>query len=132
MSRMTVGRGRVTHAEDKYADTHARAIEDIHQGIGSPPPINGEMAISALRQMENWGRQSLLRANTKLYCKTHGIQKVKDAFPDGSALLECNCRRPIHQITEERYRSIIQIALTSKIQRNAVKGGFEVVQTEEA
>jgi hypothetical protein len=90
------------------------------------------MAVSALRQMEHWGRQSLLRANTKLYCKTHGIQQVTDAFPDGSALLGCTCRRQIHQITEERYRSIIQIALTSKIQRNAVKGGFEVVQTEEA
>ncbi len=128
MSRVTIGTRRLNKSDDRYSSHHSLAIEDIHSGTGSPPPINPNMAVNSLRQMEKWGRGSLLHAGTKLYCAEHGIQKVTDAFPDGTCLLECACRRVIHKITEDRYREIIQVASTSKIQRNAIIGGHEVIE----
>lgn len=132
MSRVTIGTRRLNKSDDRYSSHHSLAIEDIHSGTGSPPPINPEMAVNTLRQMEKWGRRSLLNSAAKLYCAEHGVQKVKDAFPDGTALLECTCRRLIHQITAERYQAVVQVALTSKIVRNPVLGGHTVIREEEA
>jgi hypothetical protein len=131
MGRTAIGTRRLNKRDNRYSDTHTRAIETLNSEKGSPPPVNPELAVNTLRQMEKWGRQSLLHAGTKLYCAEHGVRKVKDAFPDGTALLECGCRRAIHQITEERYAEVVQVALSSKIVRSPL-GGHEVISAGEA
>lgn len=49
------------------------------------------------QQTEEHNRLQLLRSNVKTLCRSHGVQRVIDFFPNenegNTVALECGCRR---------------------------------------
>lgn len=41
-------------------------------------------------------RHRLLTSKTKTLCGTHGLQPIRDFFPNKDVLLACGCRRTCH------------------------------------
>jgi len=54
------------------------------------------------------------------------VQRVKDAYPNRTTLLECGHSRGIHTLTEERYKDLVDQSKGLKVVgRNARVGGYE-------
>jgi hypothetical protein len=115
----------------KNADTHALAITAMYQGKGSGRALwHPETIVNTLRQLERWTRRALLNRRTRLQCfECQSVQRVKDAYPNRTALLECGHSRGVHTLTEERYKDLVDQSRGLKVTgRNARVGGYEKVE----
>ena len=48
------------------------------------------------KSLKGLTRHRLLRSNAKAYCTTHGLQTIRDLYPNHEVLLVCGCRRNCH------------------------------------
>jgi len=48
------------------------------------------------KSLRGLNRTRLLRSKAKALCGTHGLQTIRDFFPNSDILLACGCRRNCH------------------------------------
>ena len=56
-------------------------------------PSTYQLVTKSLRGLN---RTRLLRTKAKAYCTGHGLQEIRDLFPNREVLLACGCRRTCH------------------------------------
>jgi hypothetical protein len=66
-----------------------------------PTPFGGrvlnESSYKFVRNtLKRASRSRLLRSKSKAMCTTHGLQTIRDMFPNREILLACGCRRNCH------------------------------------
>lgn len=56
-------------------------------------PSTYQFVTKSLRRLN---RTRVLRSNAKAYCTIHGLQTIRDLYPNHEVLLACGCRRTCH------------------------------------